>query len=128
MTEPATVEQSKPIHKTGTTASGKTVSTGVHAIGPSGQLVLLRPGVTLKPGWRFAKQADLDAAEQAEAKRRVKDKSGEHDDRAAQVERAAAKRAAVEAVGQRLTVSDEDLAKAHERGDIKHPWPTKEPK
>jgi len=125
MTEPATVEQPKPIQKTGTTASGATVSAGSYAIGPSGQLVLLSPGSPLKPGWRFAKQADLDAAAAAEVKRRAKDKSGEHDDRARNAERAASKRAAVEAGGERLTMTDDELAKAHERGDIKHPWPSK---
>lgn len=106
MTEPVTTETPAPIHATGTTASGVTASRGYQAIGPSGQLVLMRPGTPLKPGWRFATQADIDAAEAAEAKRRARDRSGEHEDRARQAARAAAKRAVIEVAGQKLTVDD----------------------
>jgi hypothetical protein len=96
MNEPAT-ESPKPIHSTGTNASGAVVSRGYHGVGPSGQLVLIRPGTPLKPGWRFATKADIDAAEAAEAKRRAKDKSGEHDERDRQAARSAAKRTALDA-------------------------------
>lgn len=92
----AAVEAPKPIHATGTNASGVILSRGYHAVGPSGQLVLMRPGVPLKPGWRFATQADIDAAEQLEARRRAKDKSGEHEERSKLATAGAKKRAAVE--------------------------------
>lgn len=85
-----------PIHVLKPTAHGTQSSSGYHAVGPRGQLVKLPPRTVLKPGWRIATQADLDAHAELEAKRRGKDKSGEHADREAQAARAAAKRAAVE--------------------------------
>jgi hypothetical protein len=118
--EPASTD---PIHKIGTTASGMTVSAGYHAVGPDGQLVLLRPDTPLKSGWRLATQDDLAAAERLESARAAKDKSGEREDRSEQSARYDAKRADTDAAGQTLTVSDEELAKAHARGEIKHPWP-----
>jgi hypothetical protein len=106
MTEPASVESAPqeaaskkptPIHKTGTTAHGRTVSAGYYVVGPSGQLVLQRPDQPVKSGWRLATDDDVTAKQELERKRRGRDRSGEHDDRAAQADRAAGKAAAVAA-------------------------------
>lgn len=42
---------------------GEPVVRGFHAVGPSGNLVLLRPDAPLKAGWRFATQDDLESSQ-----------------------------------------------------------------
>ena len=111
------------IHKTGLSQSNVRVSAGYYAINPAGHLVLLPPATTLKVGWKLATPADLEAAKAAAVSIAASDASAE--ERARQATAAADKREAIEAAGETLTVSDADLAAAHERGDIKHPWPVK---
>lgn len=41
---------------------GEEVLQGTMVIGPSGQLVRVRPGAAVKPGWRAATAGEIDAA------------------------------------------------------------------
>ncbi|HEY1813008.1 MAG TPA: hypothetical protein VGG74_11745 [Kofleriaceae bacterium] len=50
------------IHEIGPNSNGRSVSKGVYAIGPQGQLGVVPLPIKTKQGWRAATQADIDAS------------------------------------------------------------------
>jgi hypothetical protein len=102
------MNEQKPIHKMGKTASGAEVSAGYYVLGPNDQLVLSRPDQPLKPGWWLATEDDIAHKELLEEERRAKDTSGEHEARERQADFEATRNAAIQASSTELTVGDND--------------------